>query len=133
VKAFRTELLLAQTLFRRFFESDLMPPGLPQVQLVIWSIALLAAPGFMLSFQFEKKYARLWRTAPASLTDAILTDELLFVTFGMMALGFVALVIWEGVFPDRRDVRILGVLPLSTRSHVVGRLAALAGVACRLG
>jgi hypothetical protein len=128
VRAFRTELLLARTFFGRFFESDLMPPGLPQVQLVIWSIAFLAAPGFMLSFQLEKKYARLWRDARARLADSILVDELLFVTFGMMALGLVALIVWEGVFPDRRDVRLLGVLPLRTRTHVVGRLAALAAV-----
>src|SRR5260370_41604778 len=50
-----------------------------------------------------------------------------------MALGFVALLIWEGVFPDRRDVRILGVLPLSTRTHVVGRLAGLTAVAALFG
>ena len=129
MKAFRAERLLARAFFGRFFESDLMPPGLPQVQLVIWSIALLAAPGFMLSFQLEKKYARLWRTSRGALADSILVDQLLFVTFGMTALGLVALVIWEGVFPDRRDARVLGVLPLRTRTHVIGRLAALGAVA----
>ena len=29
----------------------------------------------------------------------------------MIAMGVVGLFIWDGVFPDRRDVRILGVLP----------------------
>lgn len=123
------ERLLARTFFRRLFESELMPPGLPQVQLVIWSIAMLAAPGFILAFEVERNYARLWRVAPARIPDAILDDQLLFVTYSMMALGLVALVVWEGVFPDRRDVRTLGVLPLRTRTHVIGRLAALAGVA----
>ena len=33
------------------------------------------------------------------------------------------------VFPDRRDARILDVLPISTRTHVVGRLAGLGAFA----
>ena len=91
---------------------------------------MLAAPGFIFSFELHAEYAALWRVAPASIPDAILDDQLLFVTYSMMAVGLVALIVWEGVFPDRRDVRILGVLPVSTRAHVIGRLAALAGVAC---
>lgn len=129
MKLFRAELLLARTFFGRCFESDLMPPGLPQVRIVIWGIALLAAPGYLVSFLFGIHYDRLWRFNRASLADAILADQLLFVTFSMMALGLVALIIWEGVFPDRRDVRILGTLPLSTRTHVVGRIGALTAVA----
>ncbi len=124
-----TELLLARTFFWRFFENDLVPAGLPQVQLVIWGIALLAAPGYVVAFLFGIKYDRMARVAAASLPDAILLDQVLFVTFGMMALGLIALTIWEGVYPDRRDVRILGVLPLATRTHVLGRLGALAAVA----
>ena len=42
--------------------------------------------------------------APAAVADAILDDQLLFVTYSMMAVGLVALIVWEGVFPDRRDV-----------------------------
>ena len=63
------------------------------------------------------------------LSEAALADELLFVLIGMVALGAVALTIWEGVFPDRRDVRILGVLPLRSRTHVLARLGALSAVA----
>jgi hypothetical protein len=129
VSALRHERLLARAFFSRLFESELMPPGFPQVQLVIWSIAMLAAPGFMMAFRFERHYARLSITFPGRIPDAILDDELLFVTYSMLALGLVALVAWEGVFPDRRDVRTLGVLPLPTRTHVIGRLGALAALA----
>ena len=125
----RPPFLLARTFFGRFFENDLLPPGLPQVQLVIWGIAVLAAPGYMLAFRSGIKYSAIHKLAPARLLDSMLFDQLLFVAFGMMALGLVALVIWEGVFPDRRDVRILGVLPLSTRTHIAARLAALGAVA----
>lgn len=129
MEAFRTELLLARTFFGRLFESDLMPPGLPQTQFVIWGIALFCAPGYLLSFLSAMRYDQISRFSPDRLADAILLNQLVFVTFGMMALGLVALIVWEGVYPDRRDVRILGVLPLRIRTFVVGRVLALAVVA----
>ncbi len=125
----RTTWLLARMFFSRFFESELMPGGRPQVRLIVWGLAILAAPGFMASFRIGRIYQTLWRDRPAQLADAVMRDQLLFVTFGMMALGLIALLVWEGVFPDRRDVRILGILPLPARTHVVARLAALGAVA----
>jgi hypothetical protein len=128
MKAFHTERVLARAFFGRFFESDVMP-AVPQVQLVIWSLAGLGAPGFMLALELGRGYIHAWNASRASLFDSIMRDQLLYVTYSMMALGFIALMIWEGVFPDRRDVRILGVLPLPTRTHVAGRLAALGAFA----
>jgi hypothetical protein len=120
--------LLAKTFFGRFFESELMPPGLPQVQLVIWSIALLAAPGLLFPTRFAAKYITL-RFNRAALAEAILVDRLLFITLTMTTLGVVALVIWDGMFPDRRDARILTVLPLRGRVLVAARLLALSALA----
>jgi hypothetical protein len=120
--------LLAKTFFGRFFESELMPPGLPQVQLVIWSIALLAAPGLLFPTRFAAKYITL-RFNRAALAEALLVDRLLFITLTMTTLGVVALVIWDGMFPDRRDARILTVLPLRGRVLVAARLLALSALA----
>jgi hypothetical protein len=114
---------LVRLFLGRFFESEFLPPGLSQVQIVIWALVLLAAPGYMLSMIFAARYGRL---RPARVPDAVLTDSLFFLTYSMMALGVVALVVWESVFPDRRDVRVLGVLPLPDRAHVAARLIALA-------
>jgi hypothetical protein len=47
----------------------------------------------------------------------------------MTALGLVALVIWENVFPDRRDARILGSLPIRSRTLIAARLGALGALA----
>ena len=55
--------------------------------------------------------------------------RLIFITLTMTALGLVALVIWEGVFPDRRDARILGSLPLRSRTLIAARLGALGALA----
>ena len=116
--------LLARTFFVRLFESDLMPPGLPQVQLVIWSVVLVATPALTLPGYYIYKYARLWHH-PGTLAPAIVTDRLVLVTFAMIAAGLVAIVMWENALPDRRDARILGVLPVSTGVFVAARLAAL--------
>jgi hypothetical protein len=121
-------VLLAKTFFGRMFESDLMPPGLPQAQLVIWSLAFLAAPGLLLPVRF----AMIFIQAPASgrdLAPLLLLHHLLFVTLSMTAIGFVALVIWDAMFPDRRDARILSGLPIPGRVLIAGRLLAL-GALC---
>jgi hypothetical protein len=116
--------LLARTFFVRLFESDLMPPGLPQVQLVIWSVVLVATPALTLPGLFVQKYTRLWYE-PGTLGPAIATDRLVLLTLAMIAAGLVAIVVWENALPDRRDARILGVLPVSTNAFVAGRLLAL--------
>lgn len=124
--AFRPERLLVRTFFGRFFESELMPPGLPQLQVVIWGVALFAGPAYLLSFVFAIKYGGV---PAARLVVSTQADALFFVTYGMMATGIVALFTWDSLFPDRRDVRILGPLPLRTRTHVLGRLGAVGAVA----
>src|SRR5687767_3431911 len=129
MNAFRAEVLLARTLFGRMFESELMPPGLPQVRIVIWGIAALTAPGYMMSWGLAIRYSEMARSSASGLSRAIVLDQLVFITFSMLALGGVALIVWEGVFPDRRDARILGTLPLRTRTHVLARLGALSVVA----
>lgn len=129
MKALATERVLARAFFARLFESDLMPPGFPQVQLLIWGIAAIAAPAYFLSLNFGAKYSRLWYFARRRIPNAIIADELLLMTLGMMAIGLVALLVWERLFPDRRDVRLLDVLPLRTRTHVIARLGALGTVA----
>jgi len=121
-------LLLGRTFFRRFFETDLMPPGLAQVQLVIGAMTFLAAPSFLMPFNFATRYAQMGKNVEA-IARAMVLHRLLFITFTMTALGLVALVVWEGVFPDRRDARILGSLPLRSRTLITARLGALGALA----
>lgn len=120
-------VLLARTFFGRFFESDLMPAGLPQVQLLIWSLAFLAAPNILFPISFALHYSAA-DARHESLVVPILLHRMLFITLTMTAIGVVALVIWDGVFPDRRDARILTVLPVPHRVLVSARLLALAAL-----
>ena len=123
----RTQLL-ARTFFARFFESDLLPPGMPQAQVVIWSLAFLAAPGLILPIKFAQTNLRV-DDNPASMVHALLVFRLFFITLTMTAIGFVALMIWDGIFPDRRDARILTPLPVPGSVLIGARLLAL-GALC---
>jgi len=122
--SWRQTLLLGRTFFGRLFESDLMPPGLPQVQLVIWSMVFMAAPAMFMPVTGPAKYKQL-SYLPGMLAEAIATDRLFLLTYTMIAMGFLGLVTWDGVFPDRRDARILGPLPISTRTLMFARLGAV--------
>src|SRR3990170_78420 len=111
--------LLARTFFARLFESDLMPDGLPQVQLIIWGALLAATPTTVMPILFLEKYQSLQFSQ--SLTLEFAADRMVLITLSMMSIGVVSLIIWDGVFPDRRDVRVLGPLPVATRTFVAAR------------
>ena len=118
----RQTRLLARTFFGRLFESDLMPPGMPQVQVLVSVFAFLAAPSLMLPLYLLKKYV--W-AGPVVIQTGMAGDRTMALLLVMTATALITLVIWENVFPDRRDSRILGVLPIPQRSMVLGRLAAI--------
>lgn len=119
--------LLTNTFFDRLFESDLMPQGLPQMQLLIWGLVFAGGPTLGLPMLLVKKYTGLYNSG-GDLPLAITTDRVILFTLSMLAMGFVGLLIWDGIFPDRRDARILGVLPVRTRTLVAARLIALGRV-----
>lgn len=122
----RTQLArLYGMFFGRLFESDMMPPGLPQVQLIVWVCAFLASPSLLWPILKAKGYVWL---KPAQIDGAMDADRTTALLFALLATGLITLVIWEGIFPDKRDSRILGVLPVRLRSLVVARLAALGSV-----
>lgn len=101
---------------------------MPQAQVVIWSLAFLAAPGLILPIKFAQTSLRV-DDNPASMVHALLVFRLFFITLTMTAIGFVALMIWDGIFPDRRDARILTPLPVPGSVLIGARLLAL-GALC---
>ena len=115
--------LLTRTFFGRMFESELIPPGIGHARVVISVMAFFAGPSLVLPLLLMKKYV-----APQPLEavrSAMAQDRTLALLLLMTATAFISLVIWENVFPDRRDSRILGVLPVRLRSFVVARLTAI--------
>ena len=119
----RQTLLLARTFFARLFETDLMPAGTRQEQVVIAVIAFSGGAALMLPLFQLKKYVG---GAPAETMRMLMAqDRTMAILLSMTATAFISLVIWENLFPDRRDSRNLGVLPIRNRSFVSARLLAI--------
>ena len=118
--------LLARTFFARLFETELMPAGSGHVTVVTSVVAFLAAPSFVLPLLLMKKYVG--GMPPELLRASLAQDRTMALLLSMTATAFISLVIWENIFPDRRDSRILGVLPLRARSFVIARLIAIVGL-----
>jgi hypothetical protein len=56
------------------------------------------------------------------------TVEHLFIATTMTVVGLLAVLSWESSFPDRRDLLVLGPLPVRVRTVFLAKLSALAGV-----
>ncbi|HJR59250.1 MAG TPA: hypothetical protein VJ813_07630 [Vicinamibacterales bacterium] len=115
--------LLARTFFSRLFETDLMTSSHGQVQLVISVIVFLAAPALILPILVSKKYFRI--RDPDLLLAAMAQDRTMALLLATVATAMITLVLWENVFPDQRDSRHLGVLPIRQRSFVLARMIAM--------
>lgn len=119
----RQTLLLARTFFSKIFESDLMPPGVTQVRVLVSVLAFLAAPSLVLPLLLMKKYV--WLYTVEELRLAMAQDRTMALLLSMTATAFITFLVWENIFPDRRDSRTLGVLPIRRRSFVLARLSAV--------
>ena len=119
---------LTRAIFAGFFESELVQPGLPQVRLVIFAFVALMFPATQIPMRAAQAYDAVSRVRPDVLDLFMWPHKLLFIIMAMVGTAAVSLVIWENVFPDRRDAFILGPLPIRTRTMVTARLGALAAL-----
>ena len=106
--------LLVRCFLQRLFESDLLPEEVDIRRSVIWLAALFAAPAGIQAARLLGEYGILifvvehFANRIAELERATWGDELLFVLYSMTAVGFLTVLVWESVFPDRRDAVVLG-------------------------
>jgi hypothetical protein len=107
-----------------YLQSDLMPPGM-QAPALIWAVAFFAGPSLLLPVEYLHKYAFLWHYLPGRVADALVRDRLLFLVLSSCAIGLIAVVLWDTLFPSRRDAVVLGPLPVAPSSQIAGRLLGL--------
>ena len=125
---------LTAAFFTRFFESETTVERTDATRSFFWLLALLAAPGFLLTTYRQFLWERLVRREEG--LDALVrtvradTSEYLALTF--VAVAIVAAARWQSLIIDRRDALVLGALPARSRVFVIAKLAALAGYTCLL-
>jgi hypothetical protein len=115
---------IARATFGGFLQSDLMPAGM-QAQSAIWAAAFLAAPALLPCAQDLVKYNFIRRYQPTLVESSLWNDQALFILLSAGAIGIVSVVMWDTLFPGRRDVFVLGPLPVATRVQSAGRLGGL--------
>jgi hypothetical protein len=121
----RAELRQARTIakatFDGFLQSDLMPAGMQAVA-IIWAAAFLVGPSFLLTAQYLSKYPLLRRFAPGRVEGTLWNDRMLLILMSAGAIGVIAVVLWDTLFPARRDAFVLTPLPVPLSIQMLGRL-----------
>jgi hypothetical protein len=117
---------IARATFDGFLQSDLMPQGM-QAPALIWAAAFLVGPAIFFPIQGMVKYSFIRRFHPELLEPTFWNDRMLFLIMSGGAMGIVSVVLWETLFPARRDAFVLTPLPVPLPVQMLGRLLGLAG------
>jgi hypothetical protein len=101
-----------------------VPQGM-QAPAIIWAAAFLVGPALFFPVQYMAKYPYIRRFHPDRLEGALWDDRLLFLMLSAGAMGVVSVVLWDTLFPARRDAFVLTPLPVSMPVQMLGRLLGL--------
>jgi hypothetical protein len=122
--------VLWRAFVQQFFTSDAVSSDVQLRQTIIWVLAFLITPGFMLVIQVMPMYEIAVAVAAKRGTPEIVEQILrvlgaFLVTYSMVTTGFIAVFVWDGLAFDRRDAMVLGPLPLGGPTVIAAKLAAL--------
>jgi hypothetical protein len=111
----RAEWRLTEHFFRAMFDfgflSELAADSFKRA--LVASVGGFVAFGFLLTRTYMVKYAVLWSTGtPERYRRALLGDDMMIIGLPMLLVAFVTLLVSHALFPDERDFRILGPLPV---------------------
>lgn len=101
-----------------------MPSGM-QAPAIIWATAFLVAPSLLFPVAQLHKYSFLRAYYPELIERTMWSDRLIFLIMSAGAVGLVSVVLWDTLFPARRDAFVLTPLPVSLPVQMLGRLAGL--------
>ncbi len=117
---------LWRAFFAQFFSSENVTSDMRLHQGIIWVMAFLMAPGLSIATRFGANYQMALIFAPERADGLLLTVITLFVGYSFVAVGLIAVFVWDALSFTRRDAMVLGALPLTGSSIVFAKLTALA-------
>ncbi|MGA2737872.1 MAG: hypothetical protein ABSG65_10530, partial [Bryobacteraceae bacterium] len=110
----------------RFFDTDIVSVRGDISSLLSQLAALLAALSLVLVMVTGPKYAGLYQHLTAEqLHAAAWADQEFLISTCMAIVGVFTLLLWDALFPDRRDCMILGAMPVRIPTVFAAKLAAL--------
>ena len=119
---------LWRSFFAQFFSSETVTSDMRLRQGVIWVMAFLVAPGLSIALRFGTHYQFALHFAPERADGLLLMMMILFVSYSAVAIGLIAVFVWDALSFERRDAMVLGVLPIAGSTVVMAKLAALAAL-----
>ena len=124
--------LLTRHFFRRFLDNDLLSPGEDLHAPVAAVLAVVLTTVGAVAAIFYLKYTR---RPPIALDEKLamaVDDKVLLLGAGMIVMALATLLVWDALSLDRRDVAVIGPLPVRTRTLLLSKTASLAGLATAL-
>jgi hypothetical protein len=118
--------VLLKHFFDRFFDNELVSRQSDMSASLSKIAGVLAAPG-LLCFWMLPKYTVLSFQPAAVAEAASISDKLFFLTFSMAVMGFLTVLEWDALFPDRRDFTILIPLPIRLETVFSAKIISLCG------
>jgi hypothetical protein len=119
-------VVLLRHFFYRFFDNELVSRQGDMTASLSKIAGVLAAPG-LLCFWLLPKYTYYAFQPPEAAEAASLPDKLFLLTFSMVVMGFLTVLEWDALFPDRRDFTILIPLPIRLESVFSAKIVSLCG------
>jgi hypothetical protein len=124
----RADYRLTAHFFRGMFDFGVLTPAGADAftHLVLGGVGALIALGLGLTRVYGGKYAALSGAATAvPYREAVLGDDLFLIALPMLIVALLTLLVSHAAFPDERDVRILGPLPVRRTAVFAAKLRAL--------
>jgi len=118
---------IARATFDGFLQSDLVPQGM-QAPALIWVAAFFVAPALFMPVQAINKYMTIRRFFPDRLEATFWNDRIVYLMMSAGAVGVVSVVLWDTLFPARRDAFVLTPLPVPLSAQMLGRLVGLSAL-----
>lgn len=110
----------------RFFDSELLTDRDYMTGVLIGAFPVFIQWFLLFAMPLHQKYERLSRlTSPGPYRAAVRADELWLIALVMSTIGLLTAMKWPALFPDVRDYRALGTLPLRPRQIFGAKLMAL--------
>jgi hypothetical protein len=123
-RQFRT---LVRLFAYRFFDTDILSIRGDISSLLSQFAALMMALSFIIALKTVMKYWLAYSELPAARVATLAwADQEFLISTTMAVAGIVTLLVWDALFPDRRDSLILGAMPVRIRTIFVAKIAALA-------
>ena len=118
-------VLLRQFVFRLFDLEVLSPKAEGDASKLFGQLAALLVNVSAVLGLFALMFEGPWATGLLRLVVNMIAQHFLIATT-MLVVGLFAVLSWDGIFPDRRDLQVFGPLPVTPRTMFAAKVSAVA-------